>query len=901
MTPHIRKSFLCLWAASLLLAASALKAGDLDDPRYAADLRLNNSSDFLNLNSSFFLSEGPVWFRNALANPRVDYFRSSSLYDRDGDRTESVRYINDVGTLANPFNVMLLSSSSTFVYGGGSKTSGQIVTDAGGGPSAPNAATIAWTNTGAATAWYTNTNWTPNTAAAAWLTTDTAQFNNAGTATTAGINMSTASLSIGAIEVTSARTRNLTIGNSSSTPGTLTLNGTTVNSVSNVILRNASGSLLTLQDNETGTGKTMNVALGNATDNVINIDGAGGITITSSITGSGRNLTRGGSGGGVLTLGGVNTFSGTFTASTGTTNLSVNNALGGATAVSIANGATVQTSVLGLTNSINDSAAVTLNGTLDLTGGTETVASLSGTNIGASLAIGKNGTTTGSFTVGDANATSFAGVISGSRVTAGGIIFTKQGTGILTLQGTNTYSDVTAITAGGITITNNSALGATGANNGTTVASGSVLGLDGTAGSLTIGNELLTLNGTGLAATPAGALRNIAGTNSWSGAITLGSASTITSSAGTLTLTGGITNGGFLLTIDGAGGTTISTTAITGGGGLTKNGSGTLILSGNNSYSGGTTANDGLLQLNSSTALGSTSGSLTVNAASGNAAILDLNGNSISVGNLTGTGGNIWNNGPSAGSSTATLTIGTGNTGGGNYQGVISDNNGAAPLAKVALIKTGNGTITLSGANTYSGTTTINGGTLLVTGSTGSGSAVTVNNSGTLGGTGTVGGTVDVKSGGTLSPGTSVGTLTTGAVTLENGSTFAVDLTAASGNDVLVSSSVTLGTILTGPSLALSITGTLSLGQQFFIVNNTGASAVNGVFAQGATVSSGAYTFLIDYLADFGSQSASGGNDIMLEVTAIPETSTWIGAALALGAIAFTARRKVRGLIARKA
>jgi autotransporter-associated beta strand protein len=192
----------------------------------------------------------------------------------------------------------------------------------------------------------------------------------------------------------------------------------------------------------------MGVVLSNTTDNIVNIDSTGGVTISSIISGTGNNLTRGGAGSGILTLGGANTFTGTFTANTGTTNLSVNNALGGATAVSVASGAKVQTSILSLTNAINDNASVTLNGTIDLTGGAETVASLAGTNTAASLVIGKSGTTAGTFTVGNARSTSFAGVISGAPLAAGNTIFTKQGAGALTLPGVNTYSGSTTISAG---------------------------------------------------------------------------------------------------------------------------------------------------------------------------------------------------------------------------------------------------------------------------------------------------------------------------------------------------------------------------------------------------------------------------------------------------------------------
>src|SRR5205814_1615201 len=141
----------------------------------------------------------------------------------------------------------------------------------------------------------------------------------------------------------------------------------------------------------------------------------------------------------------------------------------------------------------------------------------------------------------------------------------------------------------------------------------------------------------------------------------------------------------------------------TGATSLTKTGGGTWVLSGNNTYSGGTTVSSALLQLNTATALGSSSGALTVDAG-----VLNLNGNSIGVGNLTGYGGNIWNNGPS---NNVTFTIGNGNGTGGNYAGLIADNNGAG-TGKLALVKNGSGTITLSGANTYSLVTTVNGGTL---------------------------------------------------------------------------------------------------------------------------------------------------------------------------------------------
>ncbi len=182
-------------------------------------------------------------------------------------------------------------------------------------------AQIAWTNTGAATQWYTATNWTPATTAGAWLPNSIAQFNNTGTAVTAGIDMSLGSLSIGAIQLTGSRTRKLTIGNASTVAGNLRLNGTTVGGMANVIL-NRPGSIpdydFILQDNETGKGKTMNIVLANTTNNIIHISGTGGrIVINSVISGNAKKLTLEGSGsGGKLTLNAANKY-------TGLTNVSI--------------------------------------------------------------------------------------------------------------------------------------------------------------------------------------------------------------------------------------------------------------------------------------------------------------------------------------------------------------------------------------------------------------------------------------------------------------------------------------------------------------------------------------------------------------------------------------------------
>ena len=180
-----------------------------------------------------------------------------------------------------------------------------------------------WSSSGGS-AWLTGTNWTGSTVPAS---TGYAQFgvNPTSGTTGVGINMNGTSpvgaQGIGAIELTNARVAALIIGNSStSSAGVLTFNGTTVNSVANTIIRNNSAQLLTLQNIQGSGTSTMGVALGNATNNIVNIDGTGGVTISSIVSGSGK-LTLGGSGSGTLTLSAANTFTGGLTVSSGIVSL----------------------------------------------------------------------------------------------------------------------------------------------------------------------------------------------------------------------------------------------------------------------------------------------------------------------------------------------------------------------------------------------------------------------------------------------------------------------------------------------------------------------------------------------------------------------------------------------------
>ena len=151
---------------------------------------------------------------------------------------------------------------------------------------------------------------------------------------------------------------------------------------------------------------------------------------------------------------------------------------------------------------------------------------------------------------------------------------------------------------------------------------------------------------------------------------------------------------------------------ISGTGALVQLGSGTLILAGINTYEGATTVSMGTLAAGSTTAF-SPHSAFTVFS------VLELNGKSNSVGSLAGNG-TVTNNG----SALATLTAGGDNTST-TFSGSLVDG-----TARLALNKTGTGTLTLSGtgaftgltdvqagvtaANTYTGGTTISGGTLQI-------------------------------------------------------------------------------------------------------------------------------------------------------------------------------------------
>jgi fibronectin-binding autotransporter adhesin len=201
-----------------------------------------------------------------------------------------------------------------------------------------------------------------------------------------------------------------------------------------------------------------------------------------------------------------------------------------------------------------------------------------------------------------------------------------------------------------------------------------------------------------------------------------------------------------------------------------------------------------------------------------------------------------------------------------------------------SIIKTGAGTVTLSGANIYTGVTTVSGGTLLVNGNsslaTGNlASAATT----TLGGTGTIGAALSTVNGNiTGGTATTVGTLNTKALTLGATGVYLaqIDSGALTADKLVVTGALNLNaaSVLTLTDLGGT---TVGLGEVLTLATYT---TITGSFANRADDSIftlGANQWQIDY----------GTNALTL--TAVPEPSTYglIGAG-ALAAVAFVRRRR---------
>ncbi|MCF7806192.1 MAG: autotransporter domain-containing protein [Simkaniaceae bacterium] len=161
-----------------------------------------------------------------------------------------------------------------------------------------------------------------------------------------------------------------------------------------------------------------------------------------------------------------------------------------------------------------------------------------------------------------------------------------------------------------------------------------------------------------------------------------------------------------------------------------------------------------------------------------------------------------------------------------------------------SLTKGNTGTLIITNTNTLSGANEVTGGILILNGTLPGN--MTVGADGTLKGTGSVGGDLDVS--GTLAPGNSIGTLSSGPVSFDSGSTFVVEM---------------------GPSAAtlLDVTGTATLDGTISITQNSGTYAQSGQYTIIRTTGgiSGSFdTVSITALPNFNLSLSQGSHNLLL-------------------------------------
>jgi autotransporter-associated beta strand protein len=305
----------------------------------------------------------------------------------------------------------------------------------------------------------------------------------------------------------------------------------------------------------------------------------------------------------------------------------------------------------------------------------------------------------GTLTIGGIEAVAvFSGTLAGS----GGLI--KDGAGLLTLRGNNSYLGETQINTGTLRIQHPNALGSI--NAGTVVADGAALEVD-HAGTVA---EPVTIFGPGINWN--GALSNRAGVNTWTGPVTLGgSLARVGAVAGTLHIAGGVdgSGGNHAFVSASAGGSQVIYDSVidTGWGNWIIHGSGTTTLNqpamiGSSTYvSYGNT-----LRLGVANALPAGT-VLTLGSADGGSGRffgrVDLAGYDQTLAGLVADGdtGNDW---VTSTSGTPTLTIRSNSDSA--YDGLL--------MGSLGLTKKGTATVALSGDNGYTGVTHVDVGVLRI-------------------------------------------------------------------------------------------------------------------------------------------------------------------------------------------
>lgn len=571
----------------------------------------------------------------------------------------------------------------------------------------------------------------------------------------------------GGTSVTGGSTLSISRGDALGT-GTLNLNASTLEITNNATLSNTIGltgaSTIDTDANFVSTGAV------SGSGKLIK-DGAGTADFQGVLSHTGGTEVREGT----LVLEGNNTYTGGTVINGGELQVGSDQNLGHAGDSLVLNGGVLHT-----TGQVDTGRTLTLNGGSIAVDANTILASTAGTNGTGGLV--KNGEGTLS--------------IAGNATHAGG---TTVNDGVLVLGGNNTYTGGTVINGGELQVSSDANLGDRSnglvLNGGTlhtttdlqtarniTVGQGALAVDAGTTlrstGAVT-GNGTLIKNGAGVAAFT-GNLSHVGGTVVNEGNLILSGANTYTGgnvlNGGTLTVSkdnnlGAAANtltfnGGTLATttsfstqrtmvlnagggaIDTAQGTTLSQQgSIVGTGGLVKRGGGTLVVSGANSFTGGTLIDGGTVRIDSGSSLGT--------------GAIVLRGGMLESYASLGTGQQVLVSGDSG----IDVLAGTSTVLSGDI--VAASDSGC-------FVKTGAGSLSLTGHASLGKGTCVQDGTLRANGMLDS-SFVSVDRIGTLRGIGAISGPVTVQ--GRLAPGNSPGTLAVnGTVTMLDGSTFEADI-----------------------------------------------------------------------------------------------------------------------------
>ncbi|MDI5429099.1 autotransporter-associated beta strand repeat-containing protein, partial [Salmonella enterica subsp. enterica serovar Kentucky] len=419
---------------------------------------------------------------------------------------------------------------------------------------------------------------------------------------------------------------------------------------------------------------------------------------------NGQSLTK--TGAGTLILNAENTYTGSTTISEGTLIATNVEALGTG---NVTDNATLEMNTGGdFDNAISGSGQVVKSGdeTLTLSGANSYTG---GTTISGGTLVASNVEALGSGDVTD-NATlelNTGGDFDNNIGGTGSVV--KSGDKTLTLSGANSYTGGTTISGGTLVATNVEALGSGD------VTDNAVLELN------TGGDFTNAISGSGQVVKSGDKTLTLSGANSYTGGTTISGGTLVASNVEALG-TGDITDNATLEL--NAGGDFANN--IGGTGSVVKSGDKTLTLSGSNTYTGGTTISGGTLVATNVEALGT--GNVTDNAT------LELSTGGDFANNIGGTGSVV-----KSGDETLTLSGANSYTGGTTISGgtLVASNVEALGTGDVTdnatlelntggdfdnaisgsgqVVKSGDKTLTLSGANSYSGATTISGGTLIAT------------------------------------------------------------------------------------------------------------------------------------------------------------------------------------------